>query len=138
MEKHKAQAIKLLLGGLALGTTIGIGNAWHDNHLKNNNKLNIYPSNEMGMTKVYSPLSYLEIKSKGEYIEKISQKSSLNNSLIIGFELNSKGKVERMIEDYSLFGKQEIRISSPEKDKTVDWSAINKTAQKYIAHFERR
>ena len=92
---------------------------------------------EIKMTKIYSPLSYLEQISEGGSIKEISQKRLLTNSTIIRFKLNSDGKVEEIVQDSSLWGKPNLIYSSPEKNKTVDWSAVNKTAQNYIAYFEK-
>jgi len=137
MEKHKIQAIKYTLGGLAIGTFLAMGSAWYNNCSKNHNQVMTNHLEERVTKKVYSPLSYLEIRSKGKRIETISKKNSLTDNVILEFKLDSKRKVENMAEDSSLWGKTTLKSSHPGDEKNIDWTATNKTAQRYIAHFEK-
>ncbi|MFH1365559.1 MAG: hypothetical protein ABIH28_03175 [archaeon] len=134
-SKEAIKAIGIFLGTLA-GTMAVIGFLWNSNYEEYNNRI-IKQGNEIRMAKTCGPFSYLEfIIEKGEP-KSISRRSSLTDNIILGFNLNSEGKVEEMVEDFSLYWKPKLRTSSPEKNKTVNWPAINQTAQGYIAYFQK-
>ena len=90
------------------------------------------------MMKMYSPLSYLELTTEKDKPKKISQKSLLTDKIILEFDLNFQGKVEKMVEDSNLWGQAKMRTSSPEENKTLNWYAVNQNAQRYIAHFNEK
>lgn len=130
------KALGISVGGFAIGAAIAIGLEWGFNYKEYNNKT-IMIGEEIIKTKTYSPLSYLELIYEGGRIKEVSQRSSLTENEILRFKLNFNGNVEEMIEDSCLFGKQKLRTSSPDQNKTINWPAVNQTAQRYIAYFQR-
>ena len=131
------KAVGMSLASLAIGTIVALGLEFNSNYRENNNKI-VRQGKEIRKTKVYSPLSYLELISENGIIKKVLQRSSLTDSETLRFKLNPQGKVEKMVEDSNLWGKANMRTSSPEENKTVDWFAVNQTVQTYINHFQEK
>ena len=130
------KAVGISLSTLALGTMIALGMEWYSNYNEYHNKTT-KQGNEIKKTKTYSPFSYLELVYENGAIKEVSQKNSLTDREILRFKLNSLGNVEKMVEDSNLWGKANMRTSSPEENKTVNWFAANQTAQEYIAYFQK-
>ena len=126
------KAIYLSIAGLAFGAFVSFG------ILPSTYERQVPERKQIEAKKLYSPLSYLELTTENGRPKRIFQKSLLTDSIILGFDLNSLGKVERMIEDSSLWGKPKMRISSPEKNPGVNWRGVNQTAQSYIAYLEEK
>jgi hypothetical protein len=139
MKKHDTQkikeALKYAFGGFIAGTVLATGIFLEGNYSKN--KRNFEEINETKTMKIYSPLSYIELIKEGNKIRSISQKSLFNDSTILKFDLNHLGRVEKMVENSSLWGNPKLRISYPEKDKTIDWKAVNKTAERYATYLKK-
>ncbi len=123
----------LIAAGVLFTTVWGAIN----NYLLNGDGFIRISKGEVEMTRLYSPLSYLNLELKDGIPTAISQKSSLTDSTILRFELNSQGKVERMIDDSALYGFQKLRSSYPKENPEINWDRVNQTAQGYIAYFGR-
>jgi len=126
-------AIYLTIAGLATGTFLvfGLPSSSYIPRITEQGK-------QVKIAKTYSPLSYLELTIEKEKPTRIAQKSLLTDNLLLEFDLTPQGKVERMTEDSSLWGKPNMRTSSPKMNPRVNWAGVNHTAQRYLAHFEKR
>lgn len=127
------EAIKYALGGLAIGTIIATGMSWTGKFQEKSKE-----KKETIISRIYSPLSYLELIEEENRVKSISQKNLFNHSTILKFNLDSNGRIERIVEDSSLWGKPNYRTSSPKENETMNWKAINKTAERYISYFEKK
>ena len=121
---------------LGVSLIIGFTGLIGSNYLKYHNKV-VEKEGEISITKIYSPLSYLELTTEKEKPTKIFQKSTLTDNPIIGFELDEKGLVKNMTEDSSLWGKPKFRTSFPEKNSRTNWAGVNQTAQRYVSYFAK-
>jgi len=135
-DEQTGRPLRTALYGLGILSVAALGQSTCSNYLATPEKI-IKQGNEIKITRMYSPLSYLEQTSEGGKVKEISQKSLLTNSLIIRFKLTPQGKVEEMVQDSAFYGKPNLKSAYPGDGRNIDWDGVNQTAQNYIAYFKK-
>lgn len=124
------KALYWALGGLVGGTFLFLGPTYPPSHSINE---------EAHDTRWSSPLSYVELVTSQGVIKEVSQRNRLTNKVILGFELTPEGLVKKTTQNNDfLITNEKPLISSPGDGSNINWNAVNQTAQRYIAYFERK